>query len=511
MTPILRPSRLCLAALALVFSLGNAQAKPAAAPPAPHPKEKTQTPAKPPPEPPIRIGEIFTYKKLPAFSAPYRHGWELAVEQINAGGGVLGRKIEVLSRDDHGIVDDAVKAAQQLVTQDKVLALFGGYSSEVGLGLSHYAAENKVLYLAVAPLSQRLTWQEGNRYTYRVRASAWMLAAAVAPKALGKRKLRWALVYLDDESDRSTVDAFKGLMKTFQSKTDFVYDLPVPKDKFDAAATVKAIVEAKPDAVFNTLTGANLVQLVREGNAQQLFDDRPVVSLFTGDPENLDALDNSVPADWVITGYPRDAIDTPANQDFVKAYRDRYGDAPRTASVLGYVSMMSLAAGLKRAAVADGEKLARSFSGLNVGTPFGDIEYRSVDHQSTLGTYLGYTASMDGKAAMDRFVYATGKRLQPLDEQVRRLRPDGTGKTANDDNGKGVIPPAVHAERKPSGNTRNGTKSGTDGDDQDAQGRAPEPDIKHPPPALSQWPEHTVPPGPALTPAPLPGPAPATH
>jgi branched-chain amino acid transport system substrate-binding protein len=401
------------------LAAGDARPAPAARAKGAHTPAVAPTPPAPPPLP---IGEITSYKAQPAYGAAYRRGWVLALEQINAQGGVLGRKLDIRSRDDKGSPDDAVQAARALVNQDGVVALFGGYSSEVALALSRYADTQKLLYLAVAPLSQRLTWQEGNRYTFRLRPAAWMQAAAVAPKALGQRKLRWALIYQDTESDRATVDAFKGLMKTFQSKTEFVVDVAVPSGKFDAKAAVVALQAAKPEALFNMLTGANLASLVREGLAANFFDGLAVVSMFAGDPENLAGLDAATPDGWVITGYPSTAIDTPENQAFVQAYRERYGDTPDTAAVLGYAALQSIAQGLRRAGVADREALVSAFPRLRVDTPFGAIQYRSLDHQSTLGTYLGYTGHADGRPVMERFVYASGTRLQPLDEQIRRLR-----------------------------------------------------------------------------------------
>ncbi|OZI23442.1 hypothetical protein CAL26_08305 [Bordetella genomosp. 9] len=395
-------------------------AQPAAAAPSAKPARPT------PPPPALRIGEINTYKALPGFSEDYRRGWTLALEQANADGGVLGRKLEVRSRDDRGNPDEAVQAAQALVDKDGVVALFGGYSSEVGLALSRYADTAKVPYLAVAPLSQRLTWQDGNRYTFRLRPGAWMQAAAVAPKALGLRKLRWALVYQDTESDRATADAFKGLIKTFQSRTEFVDEIAVPAGKFDAVAAAAALSAARPEAIFNLLTGEQLAALLRAGTAAHLFDGVGVVAPFMGDPENLGLLDETlgaaIPDGWITTGYPRDAIDTPENQAFVQAYRDRFGEAPGMAAVLGYTALRSISEALKRAGLADREAVAAAFPRLQVPTPFGAIEYRNLDHQSTLGIYLGYTGHADGRVTMDRFVYATGARLQPLDEQIRRLR-----------------------------------------------------------------------------------------
>jgi branched-chain amino acid transport system substrate-binding protein len=473
MTRLLPTLPLRAAALLLLLCGASAWAKPPVHAPVAH--AKTAPAPAPTPAPTLRLGEISTYKRKPDFSVPYRRGWELARDQLNAAGGLLGRKIEVLSRDDNGSADDAVKAAQGLVEKDKVLAIFGGYSSESGLALAHYADQNKILYLAVAPLSQRLTWQEGNPYTFRLRPGAWMQAAAVAPKALGVRKLHWALIYEDTDSGRSTADAFKGLVKAFQSKTEFVSEqaISMTPGRFDAVAAVKAMAAAKPDAIFNMLTGAALDQWVHEGVAQQLFDQRPVVSLFTGDPENIGTLGADLPEGWIITGYPRDAIDTPANQEFVAAYRERYNEAPGTASLLGYTSMMSLAAGFKRAGVADGEKLAQAFPGLKLPTPFGEIEYRTVDHQSTLGTYLGYTAIADGKPVMDNFVYASGARLQPLDEQIHRMRTaeagrSGSASTRTGDAGKAIV------SAKPPKPARPGAPA--------------TPDLQNPPSALPDWP-----------------------
>jgi ABC-type branched-subunit amino acid transport system substrate-binding protein len=401
----------------------------------PPPKSGSRTPRAvvAPTPPPVLLGEINTYKGSPGFSTAYRRGWMLALEQINAAGGVLGRKLDVRSRDDHGKPEDAVQAAQALVDRDGVVALFGGNSSEVALALSRYADASKVLYLAVAPLTQRLTWQEGNRHTFRLRPAAWMQAAAVAPKALGQRKLRWALVYEDTESDRATVEAFKGLMRTFQSKTEFVADQAVPPGKFDATATVAALKAAQPEALFNMLTGARLAGLVQAGLAAHLFDGLAVVSLFTGDPDNLAVLDAGVPDGWIVTGYPSGAVDTPASQAFVQAYQARYGETPGTAALLGYAALQSIAQALKQAGIADRQALVATFPRLNVETPFGPIVYRSLDHQSTLGTYLGYIGHADGKPTMERFAYASGTRLQPLDEQIRKLRaqdhaPAGAGR-----------------------------------------------------------------------------------
>jgi len=373
--------------------------------------------------PPIRIGEINSYKAIPAFLAPYKKGWQLALEQINAQGGVLGRPLQVIWRDDNGNPGDSVRAAQELITREKADLLFGGFLSHTGLALADFARQRKVFFLAAEPLTDKITWHDGNRYTYRLRPSTWMHVAALAPKALALRKQRWALVYPNYEYGQSAVATFKAMMTSFQPNIEFVAEQAVPLGKIDAGAVVQALADAKPDAIFNVLFAADLTRFVREGNTRGLFENRAVVSLLTGEPEYLEPLGADSPTGWIVTGYPWYAIDTPEHKAFTEAYRKRYNETPKVGSVVGYASLMSIAAGLKRAGGTDTEKLVDAFAGLQVDTPFGPVTYRAIDHQSTMGVFVGVTALQDGQGIMKDFSYLDGSRLQPPDQYVRQLRP----------------------------------------------------------------------------------------
>src|SRR5437879_1311707 len=117
----------------------------------------------------IKIGELNSYKAQPAFLEPYRRGWEMALEEVNAAGGVLGRKLEVVSRDDGGNPGDAVRVAEELFTREGVSMLAGTFLSHLGLAVTEFAKQKKVFFLAAEPLTDKITWQSGNRYTYRLR------------------------------------------------------------------------------------------------------------------------------------------------------------------------------------------------------------------------------------------------------------------------------------------------------------------------------------------------------
>src|SRR6266702_1489979 len=174
----------------------------------------------------IKIGEINSYKAQPAFLGPYKNGWNLALEQVNAAGGVLGKQLEVVSRDDNGNPGDTIRVAQELIAREQVQLLFGGFLSNTGLALTD----------------------------------------------------------------------FKKLLTAAQPDVQFVAEQATPLGSVDAGAVTQALADAKPDAIFNVLFGADHGKFVREGNTRGLFKDRSVVSLLTGEPDYLDPLGAEAPA-----------------------------------------------------------------------------------------------------------------------------------------------------------------------------------------------------------------------
>src|SRR5919205_4575779 len=114
----------------------------------------------------IKIGELNSYKSQPAFLDPYKKGWEFAIEEINAKGGVLGKKLEVVSRDDGANPGDAVRVANELVTREGVNIIAGTFLSNIGLAVTEFAGKEKVFFLAAEPLTDKITWQNGNKYTF---------------------------------------------------------------------------------------------------------------------------------------------------------------------------------------------------------------------------------------------------------------------------------------------------------------------------------------------------------
>ena len=372
---------------------------------------------------PIRIGEISSYSTVPAFTVPYRNGWQLAVEEVNAAGGVLGRRIEVISRDDAGKPDDATRHANELLTSQKVDLLAGTFLSNVGLAVSDVALRNQVLFVAAEPLSDAIVWEKGNRYTFRLRPSTAMQAAMLVEEAAKLPAKRWATLAPNYEYGQSAVASFKALLKARRPDVEFVAEQWPALGKLEAGATVQALVAAKPDAIFNVTFGADLTKFVREGNLRGLFEDRAVVSMLTGEPEYLDPLKDETPPGWIVTGYPWEQISTPVHDKFVDSYRRRFNDTPRLGSVVGYTTFMSIVEAIRKAGSTDTEKLIKAFRGLKVQTVFGPITYRAIDQQSTFGAFVGRLELKGGRGVMVDWRYADGKDYMPADAAVKKLRP----------------------------------------------------------------------------------------
>jgi branched-chain amino acid transport system substrate-binding protein len=372
---------------------------------------------------PIKIGELNSYKVFPAFLEPYKKGIELAVEEVNAAGGALGRKIEVISRDDNGNPGDAVRVAEELMSREQVSFLIGTFPSNVGLAVADFAKQRKVLFIAAEPLSDKIVWDSGNAYTFRLRTSTYMQTAMLIPDAAKLNKKRWAIVYPNYEYGQSATAAFKKLLKEKQPDVEFVVEQAPPLGKIDAGAVAQALADAKPDAIFSSLFGADLAKFVREGQTRGLFKGVEVFNLLAGEPEYLDPLKEEAPEGWYVTGYPWSEIKTPEHTKFLNAYQAKFKDYPRLGSVVGYATVMSAVEVIKKAGSLDQDKLIAAMSGLKHMTPFGMVEYRAIDHQSTMGAYVGRIAVKDGKGYMKDWRFVDGKDALPSDAEVLKMRP----------------------------------------------------------------------------------------
>jgi branched-chain amino acid transport system substrate-binding protein len=266
-------------------------------------------------------------------------------------------------------------------------------------------------------------WAKGNEYTFRLRPSAYMQAAMLAEEAAKLPAKRWATIAPNYEYGTSFVAAFKRLLSARRPDVQWVGEQWPANQKLEAGPTVEALIDMKPDAIFNAEFGGDLIKLVREGTTRGLFDGKSVVSALSGEPEYLDPLKDEAPRGWIVTGYPWYSIATPEGKAFIAAYQARFGDYPRLGSVVGYATFKAVAAAIAKAGSTDTSALLAAMKGLPVNTPVGPITFRASDHQSTMGAYVGRTDVKDGKGIMVDYPYDDGAHYLPSDAEVATLRP----------------------------------------------------------------------------------------
>jgi branched-chain amino acid transport system substrate-binding protein len=373
---------------------------------------------------PIRVGELNSYTRLAAFAVPYRNAMQLAQDEINAGGGVLGRKLEFVFRDDGGTTGDATRVAEELVTRENVAFLVGTFLSNVGLAVSDYANQRKILFLASEPLSDAITMAQGNRYTFRVRPSTYMLTKMLVEAIKDRKVKRWAIVAPNYEYGQSAAANFKRLIKEVNPEAEFVVEQYPALGKVEAGATVNALAQAKPDGIFNALFGPDLPPFVREGNTRGLFEGRTVASLLTGEPEYLLPLGEETPEGWIVTGYPWEQVDNPKHKAFVEAYRKRVNDTPRLGSFLGYVVAYMVRDIIEKAGSTDTEKLIAALENMQFDTIIGPVTMRGLDNQSTLGAWVGETTLKGRQGTMTNVRYVDGAAVMFPEAEVKAARKD---------------------------------------------------------------------------------------
>jgi branched-chain amino acid transport system substrate-binding protein len=371
----------------------------------------------------VKVGELFSYARIAAFADPYRKGWELAVEEINADGGVMGGKtLEVISRDDGGTTADAVRVADELVTNEGVEFLFGTFFSNIGLAVSDYAKQKDVLFIAAEPLTDALTMAQGNEVTFRMRPNTYMQTRMLVEAVKDSGAKTWAIVAPNYEYGQSAAENFKKLLAETIPGAEVVEEQYPALGKIDAGATAQAILQANPDGIFNATFAGDLAKFVREGQLRGVFEERTVLSLLTGEPEYLVPLGAEAPEGWIVTGYPWEQIDTPEHTAFVEAYQAKYDDYPRLASLLGYTIPYTIKAMLDNAESTETDALVGALDGLEVATPAGPITMRAIDNQATMGAWVGTIAVEDGTPKMVDWYYADGADFMHSPEEVEAAR-----------------------------------------------------------------------------------------
>ena len=374
---------------------------------------------------PIRIGEINSYSGIAAgFTQPYRQAVEMAVDEVNAGGGLLGRKVEVLFRDDKGNPAEAIKHAQELVVGERVSLLAGTYLSNVGLAVSDFAKQHKVLFVAAEPLSEALTWSQGHRFVFRVRPNTYTQGRILAERAARLPYRNWAVIGPNYEYGRRAWETFWARLQELKPDVRVVGEHWPALGKVEPGEYVTALLSQQPEALFVSLFGSDWLAFAREAGKRGLFQKMFVVGMLLGEPEYMDPLQLEMPEGMLVTGYPWYDIQTPAHQAFVARFTKRTGRNPVMGALVGYVTFQAVFEAIRKAQGTDTDRMIAALESVKIETPIGPIRFRPFDHQSTMGAWVG-TTKLDrsrGGGVMAGWEYVPAEKVLPSEAEVRQMR-----------------------------------------------------------------------------------------
>jgi branched-chain amino acid transport system substrate-binding protein len=302
----------------------------------------------------IRVG-VFTdiSGATSEYGASTYNGIKLAVDEINASGGIDGRKIEIFLEDDKGRPEYARNAAQKLISEKKVQAIIGDVASSNGLAAAPVAQEAKIPMLSPSSTNAKVTTV--GDYIFRACFIDPFQGEAMAKFAFNELKLKRIAVIGDNSSDYS-----KGLVETFRDTFtrlggEIIIQQVYSRIDQDFISQLKAIRRLKVDAVYIPGYYGEVGIIAKQ--ARQLKMNMPLLGGDGWDSPELwklggGALNNSYITNHYSTDNPAAEI-----QNFVKKYQAGYGSKPDSLAALGYDAAYILAEAVRRAKSADGKKL----------------------------------------------------------------------------------------------------------------------------------------------------------
>jgi branched-chain amino acid transport system substrate-binding protein len=390
-------------------------------------------------KPPIKIGLLYSLSGMAAVvteGTVYAH--EIAAEEINAKGGLLGgRKIEYVTRDDKLKPGEAVKEFRRMVTRDNVEFVMGVISSGVALAVSEVAKEMEVLFVDTIAQTAALTEEQGHPYVVRTNTNSTVIGRTAA---LAAAKGPWKTYYFigpDYEWGHRVNADFWEFLQRKKEGVQQVGELWPKLGERDFSSHITTILEAKPDAVFSSIWGGDLIAFVKQANAYGFFDKVQFISTGAGDLDILKPLGSEMP-DGIMATFSY-AFDLPVpgkekeNADFVAKFKQRAGYDPKSGDIVGYVSTYLLADAIEKAGSTETKPkagstetppLLKALRGNTFKTLLGDVTIRDFDGQATFGYYTGLTFNnpqFPFKRLKD-VIRAEGEEVLRTKEEVEKVR-----------------------------------------------------------------------------------------
>lgn len=318
---------------------------------------------------------------------------ELAIEQWNEKGGVLGRQLELVVRDDQLRPDLGVSHVRDLIMRENVDVLLGPGSSGVAMAVTEVAKQyGKVLMLTTSN-SPRLTMELFHPYVFQVAPTGLMEPRALA-ESYGAEYSKFGYIAGDYEASHQYLRHIKDRLATVNPDAEIIVEAWPKLGNPDFTPYISQLISAKPEVVYSGLWGADLVAFIKQAKPYGLFEQMKFMTILVVD--DLRAMGDEMPEG--IVGQMRApffAIDTERMKEFVVAFREKTGDYPTDWAVQGYEGMDILAHAIQAAGSTESDAVIAALEGIAYDGLRGTIKFRKEDHQGTVPSFIGTTVKSD--------------------------------------------------------------------------------------------------------------------
>ncbi|HEX9583400.1 MAG TPA: ABC transporter substrate-binding protein [Gammaproteobacteria bacterium] len=330
-----------------------------------------------------------------SYSQEALRGIELAVDEINAMGGLLGKhRIELIVENTRTNAEIAGKVARKLVERDAVRAVIGTYSSASALAIKPILRDARVLHIATVSNSEDITKLEFSPYTFSVVPNTYMMSKALVVGAAGLARQNGWKTYVTVASDyawgRSNQEIQVSLMTELAPGVKLIgsYWPPLGEKAFNAF--IVGTIKLAPDFILASLAGSDNEYWMRDGRDYGLFRRIPSPGALISLVE-LERDAKLMPRGiYGRTRAPFFAhLDVPMMKAFVDAYRARHDRYPSDWAVMSYDGVHALRQGVEAAGDIDNEGVRAALTGATIETTRGRHTFREIDNQLSVSAYFG--------------------------------------------------------------------------------------------------------------------------
>jgi branched-chain amino acid transport system substrate-binding protein len=336
------------------------------------------------------------------FSGPFNNwgkavfnGIKFVVDEQNAKGGLLGKKIELIKEDTELKPDVALRRAKKLLLEDNVDILGIGTGSNVAIACNRLAASNKKLFLQYAASADNLTGNEFNRNSFRIGHATYPYVRALTRLMATTPYKKYYLLNMDYAAGRDFSRDFKKYLKMEMPDAEIVGDDFHPLNNKDFAPYINKIINSKADAIATYNWGVDLTLMVKQARSLGLKAPFPIVSVFGGDPVAINEMKEEMVGVHLALLYDM-RVNTPENQAMIKKFNAQHKNDddfdfwwPKGNTGMAISGWKMAFAAIEKAGSMDVEKIIPAFEGFSYKTPVGMWTMRACDHQVIYPLYGG--------------------------------------------------------------------------------------------------------------------------